>query len=48
MTEQTQGNPPQRRDGYVRFVIALGTMISAAAFFFFEYFGVIDVINCWP
>jgi hypothetical protein len=50
MTEQTQQNRDQRPDNITRFVIALalGTMISAVAFFFLEYFGVTDVITCWP
>jgi hypothetical protein len=50
MTEQMQENRNQRPDNYTRFVIALalGMTISAVALFSFEYFGVIDVITCWP
>ena len=28
--------------------LALGTMISAVALFFVEYFGIIDVVKNWP
>jgi hypothetical protein len=50
MTDQTQKGPDQRPDNYTQFVIALafGTMISAVALFFSEYFGVIDVVKGWP
>ena len=50
MTEQTRKDSDQQPDSYAQFAIALAlaTMISAVAFFFFEYFGIIDVIKCWP
>jgi hypothetical protein len=43
-------NRNQRPDGYNQFLIALalGTMISAVALFFIEYFGIIDVVKGWP
>lgn len=50
MTDRTRKDSDQRPDGYAQFAIALalGTMVSAVALFFFEYFGIIDVIKCWP
>ena len=50
MTDQTQKDRDQRPDGYNQFLIALalGTMISAVALFFIEYFGIIDVVKGWP
>ncbi len=50
MTGETPGNHDQRPEGYAQFVIALalGTMISAVALFFVEYFGIIDVVKNWP
>ncbi len=50
MTEPTHDNHNQRPDGYNQFLIALalGTMISAVALFFAEYFGIIDVVKNWP
>ncbi len=50
MTEQTHENRNQRPEGYAQFVIALalGTMISAVALFFIEYFGIVDFVKGWP
>ena len=50
MTDQKHENPNQRPDGYNQFLIALalGTMISAVALYFIEYFGIIDVVRGWP
>jgi len=50
MTDQAPKDRDQRPDGYNQFLIALalGTMISAVALFFIEYFGVIDVVKNWP
>ena len=50
MTDQMHENRNQRPDGYNQFLIALalGTMISAVALFFIEYFGIIDVVKGWP
>ncbi len=50
MTDQAPGDRDQRPDGYAQFVIALalGTMISAVALFFIEYFGIIDFVKNWP
>jgi len=50
MTDQTPKDRDQRPGGYPQFVIALalGTMISAVALFFVEYFGITDVVKNWP
>lgn len=50
MTDQAPKDRDQRPDGYNQFLIALalGTMISAVALFFIEYFGIIDVVKGWP
>ncbi len=50
MTDQAPRDRDQRPDGYNQFLIALalGTMVSAVALFFIEYFGVIDVVKGWP
>ncbi len=50
MSDQTPNDHDQRPGGYAQFVIAMaiGTMISAVALFFVEYFGIIDVVKGWP
>mgnify|MGYP001500496816 CR=1 FL=1 len=50
MTDQPERKPDQRRDDYIQFriALALGSMISAVALFFFEYSGIIDVVKDWP
>lgn len=47
-TDPNRNQPPP--EGYNQFLIALalGTMISAVALFFVEYFGIIDVVKNWP
>ncbi|MHB8771147.1 MAG: hypothetical protein ACYC7J_09130 [Syntrophales bacterium] len=50
MTGETPDNRDQRPEGYAPFAIALalGTMISAVALYFVEYFGIIDIVKNWP
>ena len=50
MTDQIQKDRNQQRDNYSQFLIALalGAAISAVGLFFFEYFGIIDIIKGWP
>ena len=45
--EENRNQPPE---GYPQFLLALalGTMVSAVALFFVEYFGIIDVVKDWP